>query len=85
MITKEEFHTILKEDKFHSDFDEQVKYRYPAVVYWMANYAPQYQINGSMINLRLINIIEPNDISNKLLLNQAFNQIKARFDNGEFQ
>ena len=85
MITKEEFHTILKEDKYHSDFDEHVKYRYPAVVYWMVNYAPQYQINGSMINLRLINIIEPNDDNNKLLLNQAFKQIKARFDNGEFQ
>ena len=85
MITKEEFHTILKEDKFHSDFDEQVKYRYPALVYWMANYAPQYQINGAEFNLRLFNIIEPNDEHNKRLLNQAFSQIKARFDNGEFK
>ncbi|NTW91346.1 MAG: hypothetical protein HGA35_05400 [Erysipelotrichaceae bacterium] len=85
MITKEEFHKILKEDKFHSDFDEQVKYRYPALVYWMANYAPQYQINGATINLRLINIIEPSDDNNKCLLNNAFNQIKVRFDKGEFQ
>lgn len=85
MITKEEFHSILKEDKYHSDFDERVKYRYPAVVYWTANYAPQYQIYGATIDLRRIDIIEPDDDNNKLLLNQAFKQIKARFDNGEFQ
>ena len=85
MITKGQFHSILKEDKFHSDFDEQVKYRYPAVQYFLKNYAGSIGVNGVLFDFKLIDLVEPIDNSNKLLLNQAFNQIKARFDNGEFQ
>ena len=85
MITKEEFHSILKEDKFHSDFDEQAKYRYPAVQYFLKNYAGSIGVNGVLFDFKLIDLVEPIDDNSKILLNQAFNCIKARFDNGEFQ
>lgn len=85
MITKEEFHKILKEDKFFKDFDKQWKYRYPVVEYFLNYYSPEFVINGIKMDLKNIKLIEPNTDKEKLLLNQAFISIKYRFDNGEFK
>lgn len=86
-MTKEEFITTLKNDKYIADPEETIKYRLPVVQYYLNNYTnsilPYITLQGPVqISSRLVEIIyDPRDFT---LLNQAYISILEQFKQGVF-
>lgn len=73
-MTQEEFIAIVKEDKLIEDYEEHTKLRYSAVKYYVENY-----INLS-INGVLLSVLPPESDYDKVLVNDAFTQIKLKLN-----
>lgn len=73
-MTQEEFIAIVKEDKLIEDYDEHTKLRYSAVKYYVENYI-KLSINGV-----LLSVLPPESDYDKVLVNDAFTQIKLKLN-----
>lgn len=71
-MTQEEFIAIVKEDKLIEDYEEHTKLRYSAVKYYVENYI-KLSINGV-----LLSVLPPESDYDKVLVNDAFTQIKLK-------
>ena len=73
-MTQEEFIAIVKEDKLIEDYEEHTKLRYSAVKYYVENYI-KLSINGV-----LLSVLPPESDYDKVLVNNAFTQIKLKLN-----
>ena len=73
-MTQEEFIAIVKEDKLIEDYEEHTKLRYSAVKYYVQNYI-KLSINGV-----LLSVLPPESDYDKVLVNDAFTQIKLKLN-----
>lgn len=73
-MTQEEFIAIVKEDKLIEDYEEHTKLRYSAVKYYVENYI-KLSINGV-----LLSVLPPESDYDKVLVNDAFTQIKLKLN-----
>ena len=73
-MTQEEFIEIVKEDKLIEDYEEHTKLRYSAVKYYVENYI-KLSINGV-----LLSVLPPESDYDKVLVNDAFTQIKLKLN-----
>jgi len=73
-MTQEEFIAIIKEDKLIEDYEEHTKLRYSAVKYYVENYI-KLSINGV-----LLSVLPPESDYDKVLVNDAFTQIKLKLN-----
>ena len=76
-MTKEEFISKLKEDKFFENPEEQVNYRLPVVQYYITNYSNiVFHSDKGTFDSKNINLVRSNTAEEFRLINYAFNAIK---------